>query len=141
MMTALSRLRLRIMLSLAPFLVNRAAKHSSRLKQLLEAAPGALQVTAGKNPIGFYTVVGGALRWKGGLHPSPSFTQIWKSPQAALRVLTGEHEPDIIGAFAAEQLKMNGDFQTALWFKDVMAIAQSKAAKSPEMIRRDLATE
>ena len=36
MMTTFSRLRLRIMLSLAPLLVNRAAKHSSRLKQLLE---------------------------------------------------------------------------------------------------------
>ena len=80
MVTILSRLRLRIMLSLAPLLVNRAAKHSSRLKQLLEAAPGALQVTAGKKPVGFYTVEGGALRWKGGLHPAPSFTQVWKTP-------------------------------------------------------------
>ncbi len=126
MMAILSRLRLRVMLSLAPVLVNRAAKRSSRLKQLLEAAPGALQVTAGKKPVGFYSVKGGVLRWKGGLHPSPSFTQIWKSPQAALEVLTRGPEPDIIGAFAAEQLKMNGDFQTALWFKDVMSIAQRK---------------
>ncbi len=132
-MTTFSRLRLRIMLSLAPLLVNRAAKHSSRLKQLLAAAPGALQVTAGKNPVGFYTVKGGALRWKGGLHPAPSFTQVWKTPQIAVRVLTTGDEPDLIGAFAAEQLKMNGDFQTALWFREVMSIAQSKPAKSPEI--------
>lgn len=130
-MSILSRLRLRIMLSLAPLLVNRAAKRSSRLKQLLAAAPGALQVTAGKKPVGFYTVKGGALRWKGGRHPAPSFTQVWKTPQVALRVLTGGDEPDLIGAFQAEQLKMNGDFQTALWFKEVMTIAQSKPPKSP----------
>ncbi len=139
MVTMLSRLRLRIMLSLAPFLVNRGAKHSSRLKQLLAAAPGALQVTAGKKPVGFYTVEAGALRWKGGRHPAPSFTQVWKTPQVALKVLTSGGEPDIIGAFAAEQLKMNGDFQTALWFKEVMAIAQSKPAKSSEETRREAA--
>ena len=132
-MTILSTLRLRILLRLAPFLVNRAAKHSPGLKQLLEAAPGALQVTAGKKPVGFYSVKGGALRWKGGLHPDPSFTQIWKTPQIALKVLTSGDEPDLIGAFAAQQLKMNGNFQTALWFGEVMAIAQSKPAKSPEI--------
>jgi len=132
-LTILSRLRLRIMLSLAPFLVNRAAKNSSRLKQLLAAAPGALQVTAGTKPVGFYSVKDGVLRWKGGRHPAPSFTQVWKTPHIALKVLTSGDEPDLIGAFAAEQLKMNGDFQTALWFKEVMAIAQSKPAKSPEI--------
>ncbi len=132
MMTMLSKLRLRIMLSLAPLLVNRAARRSSRLKQLLAAAPGALQVTAGKKPVGFYTVEAGALRWKGGAHPAPGFTQVWKTPQIALKVLTSGGEPDLIGAFAAEQLKMNGDFQTALWFKEVMSIAQSKPAESPK---------
>ena len=138
-MTILSRLRLRIMLSLAPLLVNRAAKHSSRLKQLLAAAPGALQVTAGKKPVGFYTVEAGALRWKGGRHPAPSFTQVWKTPQIAVKVLTSGGEPDLISAFAAEQLKMNGDFQTALWFREVMSIAQSKPGEIFEETRREAA--
>ena len=51
----------------------------------------------------------------------------------ALKVLTSGDEPDLIEAFAAQQLKMNGNFQTALWFGEVMAIAQSKPVKSPEI--------
>jgi hypothetical protein len=132
-MTIFSRLRLRILLSLAPLLVNRAAKNSSRLKQLLETSPGPLQVIAAKKPVGFFTVKAGALRFKGGRHPAPSFTQAWNTPQAALRVLTTGDEPDMIGAFAARELEMIGDFQTAIWFQEVMAIAKSKPAKSSEM--------
>jgi len=124
-MTILSRLRLRIMLSLAPVLVNRAAKQSDRLRQLLAKAPGPIQFVAGKRPVGFYTVQAGALRWKGGAHPAPSFTQAWKTPKSALRELIGKDEPDIVGAFLAEQLKLFGNFQSGLWFGEVMAIAKS----------------
>ena len=132
-MLIISRLRLRIMLSLAPLLVNRAAKQSDRLRQLLASAPGPIQFVAGRKPVGFYTVQAGALRWKGGAHPAPSFTQVWQTPESALRELIGKEEPDIVGAFLAEQLKLFGNFQTALWFGEVMAIAQSKPAKSPEI--------
>jgi hypothetical protein len=47
-----------------------------------------------------------------------------------LRELIGKDEPDILGAFLAEQLKLFGNFQTALWFGEVMAIAQSKPART-----------
>ena len=127
-MTILSRLRLRIMLSLAPILVNRAAKQSDRLRQLLAKAPGPIQFVAGKRPVGFYTVQAGALRWKGGAHPSPSFTQDWKTPQAALRELIAKEEPDVVGAFLAEQLKLSGNFQSGLWFGEVMATAKAAQA-------------
>ncbi len=127
-MTILSRLRLRVMLSLAPIFVNRAAKQSDRLRQLLAKAPGPIQFVAGKRPVGFYTVQAGALRWKGGTHPAPSFTQVWKTPESALKELIGKDEPDVVGAFLAEQLKLFGNFQSGLWFGEVMAIAKSTQA-------------
>ena len=127
-MAILSRLRLRIMLSLAPILVNRAAKQSDRLQQLLAKAPGPIQFVAGKRPVGFYTVQSGALRWKGGAHPAPSFAQHWKTPEAALRELVGKDEPDVVGAFLAEQLRLAGNFQSGLWFGEVMATAKSTRA-------------
>ncbi|MGA7325029.1 MAG: hypothetical protein WBX25_11225 [Rhodomicrobium sp.] len=127
-MSILSGPRLRIMLSLAPILVNRAAKKSDRLRQLLASAPGPIQFVAGKRPVGFYTVRAGALRWKGGAHPKPSFTQVWKTPESAFRELIGKDEPDIVGAFLAEQLKLFGNFQSGLWFGEVMAIAKSTQA-------------
>ncbi|MGO9173522.1 MAG: hypothetical protein ACLP7P_16375 [Rhodomicrobium sp.] len=136
-MTLFPRLRLRIMLSLAPLLVNRAAKHSSRLKYLLETAPGAIQVIAGKKPVGFFRVEQGAFRWKRGVHPAPSFTQAWKTPRSALRVLTSKDETDILRASEAQELSMSGSFLTAIWFNEVMLIARANPAKSPEMIRRD----
>ena len=127
-MSILSGLWLRIMLGLAPILVNRAAKKSDRLTQLLESAPGPIQFVAGKRPVGFYTVQAGALRWKGGAHPKPSFTQVWKTPESALRELIRKDEPDIVGAFLAEQLKLFGNFQSGLWFGEVMATAKSTQA-------------
>jgi len=139
-MTLFSRLRLRIVLSLAPLLVNRAAKHSSRLRYLLETAPGPIQVIAGKKPVGFFSVEGGALRWRRGRHPSPSFTQAWSTPQSALRVLTSEDETEILRASEAQELKMSGSFLTAIWFNEVMLIARSNPAKSSQMIRRDAMT-
>lgn len=132
-MAILSRLRLRIMLGLAPMLVNRAAKQSDRLRRLLASAPGPIQFVAGGRPVGFYTVRAGALRWKGGAHPAPSFTQAWKTPESALRELIGKSEPDVVGAFLAEQLKLFGNFQSGLWFGEVMAVAQSKPSKSQEI--------
>jgi hypothetical protein len=139
-MTLLPRLRLRIVLSLAPVLVNRAAKHSSRLRCLLDTAPGPIQVYAGKKPVGFFRVEGGALHWKRGLHPAPSFTQYWKTAKSALRVLMSEDETEILRAVEAQELKMSGSFLTAIWFNEVMLIARSNPAKSTEMIRRDLMT-
>ncbi len=127
-MTILSRLRLRVMLSLAPILVNRAAKQSDRLRRLLAKAPGPIQFVAGKRPVGFYTVQAGALRWKGGAHPAPIFTQVWKTPESALRELIGKDEPDVVGAFLAEQLKLSGNFQSGLWFGEVMTITKSTPA-------------
>jgi hypothetical protein len=127
-MTILSGLRLRIMLSLAPMLVNRAAKQSDRLRQLLAKAPGPILFVAGKRPVGFYTVQAGALRWKSGAHPAPSFTQVWKTPESALRELISKDEPDVVGAFLAEQLKLFGNFQAGLWFGEVMATAKSTQA-------------
>jgi len=129
-MTIFSRLRLRVMLSLAPILVNRAAKQSDRLRQLLAKAPGPIQFIAGKRPVGFYSVRNRALRWKGGAHPSPSFTQVWKTPQAALSELIAKDEPDVVGAFLAEQLRLSGNFQSGLWFGEVMATAKATQAAS-----------
>jgi hypothetical protein len=129
-MNILSRLRLRVMLSLAPILVNGAAKRSERLRQLLAKAPGPVQFIAGRRPVGFYIVKDGDLRWKGGAHPSPSFTQSWKTPQAALRELIAKDEPDVVGAFLAEQLRLSGNFQSGLWFGEVMATAKAMQAAS-----------
>lgn len=124
-MTILPGLRLRVMLGLAPILVNRAAKKNDQLRQLLASAPGAIQFVAGKTPVGFYTVQAGALRWKAGAHPAPSFTQAWKTSESALRELIGKDEPDIVGAFLDEQLKLFGNFQSGLWFGEVMTAAKS----------------
>jgi hypothetical protein len=125
------------MLNLAPVLVNRAAKHSSRLKYLLETAPGAIQVKAGGKPVGFFIVERGALRFTPGSHSAPSFTQAWETAQSALNVLTSKDETEILRAAEAQELAMSGSFLTAIWFNEVMLIARKNPAKAPQMIRRD----
>ncbi len=139
-MTIFSGLRLRAMLRLAPLLVNRAAKQSSRLQLLLANAPGPIQVKAGKKPIGYFNAERGTLSWKRGAHPAPSFTQAWKTAGSALRALTSKDETSFLRAFEDRELSMSGNFLTALWFNEVMLLARVNTAEAPKMIRRDAMT-
>lgn len=122
------KLKLRLLLGVTPVLIERAASRSRRLRDLLDAEPFVMQVMTSTGGGGYFQLRGGRLRFHGGAHAAPDFTQVWTTAADAVQALTSRDETDVLRAFEAGRLRMKGEFAVALWFNEAMKIARHRTS-------------
>ncbi|TGN16799.1 hypothetical protein [Leptospira ilyithenensis] len=98
--------------------------HSKRMKELLSETDFVLQIRTEKgNRGGYFSLKDRNLSFDFGIHPSPDFSQIWKTSQDAYITLSKRNETEILRAYEAGKYRMNGSFLIGLWFAEVTKIS------------------
>lgn len=126
MALGLDALKLRGLLRVTAILLTRAARRSPRLKVMLAEPAFVFQIATEGGTGGHFALGDGRMHYRPGLHPSPDFEQVWKTPGDAVRVMTSPDESELMRAYNAGLCRMQGRFGAALWFNEAMKIARAK---------------
>lgn len=118
------RLKLRLLLTLTPFLLRRAAQRSARLRHMMRHERFVMQLATGDGVTGHFDLDGGRLSYRSGAHPSPDFVQRWRSAAEAIAVLTSRDETEMLRAAEDGRCRMQGAFRVAMWFNEAGKISR-----------------
>jgi len=131
MSTIVGNLKLSLLLCLTALLVWRGQKHSPRIRSLLRDDSFVLQIQTRSGWGGHFVLSDAHLTLRRGLHPAPDHVQSWRDGNAAFAALTSRDETELLRAFEDGRLRLQGRFQVALWFNEVMKLARNPAAGGP----------
>ncbi len=125
MITFLEDLRLWLLLRATVYLLRRAQKRSPRMRRHMAADNFVLQVQTPRGTGCYFELRDGTIRLVRGIHPRPDFTQTWRDPGDAFRVLTSREESEMLRAVEGGLCRLRGRFLVALWFNEAVRIARS----------------
>jgi hypothetical protein len=124
----INKIKLTIMLSLVPVLVQRAMKRNTlqraRLGELLGEAPFIFQVRTRNCAGGWFELRDGVLRFRRGAHATPDLSQSWRSASDAVAVLGSNDESSMLRSLETGVCRLSGRFAVALWFNEVMKLVR-----------------
>ncbi|MGQ0621409.1 MAG: hypothetical protein ACT4QA_16055 [Panacagrimonas sp.] len=127
--SALAKVAIRLLLSLTPGLVHRAAENTPRLRELLGSGAFVVCIATMQGGGGQLHLRDGRLRFVADTSGEADITQTWVTPQEALRALTSSDETDLQRAFVAGHLKLRGSFLPMLWLNEALKLARRRDSK------------
>jgi hypothetical protein len=102
-----------------------ASKRNAALKEHMEDQDFVLQIQTGDGKHGRHFIVrDGSFSTRPGIHPDPTFSQSWKNPYEAFRLLLKKDEQTLKRAFDDGKFRMKGNFLVAFWFAEALKIAE-----------------
>lgn len=103
-----------------------ASKKSAAMKEHLANQDFIFQIQTRDNMCGRHFIVrDGVLISRPGVHPDPTFSQIWNDPGEAFKLLLKRDDQVLKMAFDAGKYRLKGDFLVAFWFQEAMKIEET----------------
>jgi hypothetical protein len=96
---------------------------------MLATGSFAVRITTAQGGGGLLLLREGRLVFHAGGTEQADITQIWSTPQQALRALTSRDESDLQRAFVAGHLKMRGSFHPMFWLNEALKLARRRDTK------------